>query len=122
MWKTFCNLAEMKKQRRVFSESFKKEKVKLYETGKMSVSQICRMYEISETGVYRWISKYRTTPSSEKIVLETDSDYLKLVELQNRIAKMERLIGNQQIELEYCKSIIASASEHYKEDVEKKFG
>ena len=122
MCKTFLKLATMKKIRRVFSEGFKKEKVKLYETGKMSVTQISRLYEISETALYKWIGQYRTTPRSERIVVETDSDYLKLVELQKRIEKMERLIGNQQIEIAYRKGIIEAASEHYKEDVEKKFG
>jgi transposase-like protein len=112
----------MNKPRRVFSESFKRDKVKLYETGQMSVSQLSKLYEISETALYKWINKYRVTPSSERIVVETDSDYLKLVELQGRIEKMERLIGNQQIALEYHKGIIESASAHYKEDIEKKFG
>ncbi len=112
----------MKKIRRVFSEGFKKDKVKLYETGKMSVSQISKLYDISETVLYKWIGRYRTTPSSERIVVETDSDYLKLVELQKRVEKMERLTGNQQIEIEYRKAIIEAATEHYKEDIEKKFG
>ena len=122
MWKTFLKLVIMKKTRRVFSEGFKRDKVKLYETGKMSVVQISKLYDISETALYKWIDKYRTTPSSERIVVETDSDYLKLVELQKRIEKMERLIGNQQIEIDYRKAVIAAANEHYKEDIEKKFG
>ncbi len=122
MWKTFLKLVIMKNTRRVFSEGFKKDKVKLYETGKMSVLQISKLYDISETALYKWIDRYRTTPSSERIVVETDSDYLKLVEMQKRVEKMERLIGNQQIEIEYRKAIIEAANEHYKEDIEKKFG
>lgn len=112
----------MKKTRRVFSESFKRDKVRLYETGKMSVSQLTKLYEISETTLYRWISKYRLTPVSERIVVETDSDYLKLVELHNRVESMERLIGNQQMQIEYLQALLIVASEHYNEDIEKKFG
>lgn len=112
----------MKKVRRIFSEHFKRDKVRLYETGKMSVLQISRLYDVSETSLYKWIDKYRTTPSSQRVVLETDSDYLQLVEIQKRVETMERLIGNQQIQLDYQKSIITAASEHYKEDIEKKFG
>lgn len=122
MLKTFHKFEHMKKPRRVFSESFKRDKVKLYETGKMSVSQLSKLYDISEMALYKWIDKYRSIPTNERIVVETDSDYLKLVELQSRIEKMERLIGNQQIELEYHKAIIQTASDHYKEDIEKKFG
>lgn len=112
----------MKKLRRVFSEGFKRDKVHLYETGKMSVSQICKLYDISETGLYKWINKYRTIPRTERVVIETDSDYLKLLELQKRVETMERLIGNQQIKLDYHNAILDAASEHYKEDIEKKFG
>ena len=112
----------MKKIRRVFSDGFKRDKVRLYETGKMTVPQMSRLYDVSDTAIYKWIDKYRTTPSSQRVVVEMDSDYLKLVELQRRIEMMERLIGNQQIQLDYQKSVIEAASEHFEEDIEKKFG
>ena len=112
----------MKQTRRVFSEGFKRDKVRLYETGKMSISQLSKLYEISETALYKWVDKYRTTPSSQRIVIETDSDYLQLKSLQKRVDNMERLIGNQQIQIDYQKAMISSASDHYEEDIEKKFG
>jgi len=112
----------MKKIRRVFSDSFKKDKARLYETGKMSVPQMARLYDVSETSLYKWIDKFRTTPGSHRVVVETDSDYLQLLEMQKRVEGMERLIGNQQIQLDYQKSVIEAASEHYDEDIEKKFG
>ncbi len=112
----------MKKTRKIFSESFKRDKVRLYESGKMTISQLSKMYEVSETALYKWVSKYRTTPASQRIVLETDSDYLQLIALQKRLDTMERLIGSQQIKLDYQRAIIESASEHYEEDIEKKFG
>ncbi|UZO81322.1 transposase [Aquimarina sp. ERC-38] len=109
-------------KRRVFSESFKRDKVRLYETGKMRVSQLSKLYAVSETAIYRWIELYRSTPSTERIVVETESDYLQLKELQDRIEKMERLIGNQQLQIDYHRGLIASATKHYGEDIEKKFG
>lgn len=118
----FSQIYVMKKLRRVFSEGFKKDKVHLYEAGKMSVVQIAKLYDISETVLYKWINKYRTTPGSERIVIETDSDYLKLLELQKRVESMERLIGTQQIKIDYQNALLDAASEHYKEDIEKKFG
>jgi len=111
----------MKGQRRVFSESFKRGKVRLYESGKMTVSQMSRFYEISETALYKWISKYRTTPITQRIVVEDESDYLELLAAQKRIEKMERLIGNQQLTIAYQQAILEAASAHYEEDVEKKF-
>jgi len=111
-----------KKPRKVYSESFKINKVQMYETGKMSISGISKLYDISETALYKWVDKYRSTPATERIVMETESDYLKLVELQERIDKMERLIGVQQLKLSYHQAILKEAGEHYKEDIEKKFG
>jgi len=112
----------MKKVRKIFSESFKRDKVRLYETGRMSISQLSKLYEVSETALYKWVDKYRTTPASQRVVLETDSDYLQLLALQKRVDAMERLIGSQQIKLDYQRALIDSASEHYEEDIEKKFG
>ena len=64
----------MKKIRQTFSESFKREKVRLYETGKMSISQLAKLYDVSETALYKWVDKYRMPPASQRVVLETDSD------------------------------------------------
>jgi len=112
----------MKKTRKIFSEIFKRDKVRLYETGRMTISQLSKLYEVSETALYKWVDKYRTTPASQRVVIETDSDYLQLLELQKRVDTMERLIGTQQIKLDYQRALIDSASEHYEEDIEKKFG
>lgn len=112
----------MKKTRRVFSESFKRDKVQLYEKGKMSVLQMSKLYDISETSLYKWIDRYRTSPKSDRIVIESESDYVKLLELQKRVEAMARLIGDQQIKIEYQQAVIKAVSEHYEEDVEKKFG
>lgn len=94
----------------------------MYETGRMSISGMSKLYDISETALYKWVNKYRSTPATERIVLETESDYLKLVELRERIDKMERLIGVQQLKLSYHQAILKEAGEHYNEDIEKKFG
>ena len=38
------------RQRRSFSESFKRKKVQEIETGQVKISEICRAYQISTTG------------------------------------------------------------------------
>lgn len=35
---------------------------------------------------------------------------------------MERLIGNQQIKIDYLEALIKVAGEYYGQDIEKKFG
>lgn len=94
----------------------------MYETGKMSISRMSKLYEVSETALYRWVDRYRSTPPGERVVIETESDYLQLKIYEERIEKMERLIGTQQITIDYHRAVIACASEHYGEDIEKKFG
>ena len=49
---------KLSRMRRHFSNDFKKEKVNLIEQGKISVSDICRPYEVSRTAVYQWLYKY----------------------------------------------------------------
>lgn len=110
----------MGRTRRVFSESFKREKVKLLERGKMSVSQLSELYNISETALYKWKKEYGIFPPEERIVGETDSDYLHMLRLSNQVEEMERLIGMQQIKLEYFKTGMQQAAVHYGEDIEKK--
>lgn len=111
-----------KTPRRVFSETFKREKVRILEKGQMSVSALSRMYDISETSLYKWKNKYGTYPPEERVVLETESDYLKVLQLSKQVSDMERLIGSQQIKIEYLNFVLKHASEHFKEDIEKKFG
>ena len=110
------------KPKRIFSENFKKEKVRLYETGRMTMSQISRTYGVSQTSLYKWLDRFRTLPKNERIVVETDSDYIALSGLQKRVDNMERIIGNQQIKIDYLQALIKVAAEHYGEDIEKKFG
>lgn len=48
-----------KNQRKVFSESFKKAKVALIESGKITVSSTAKQYDVSYTAVSRWVKKIR---------------------------------------------------------------
>lgn len=88
----------------------------------MSVSQLSELYEISETALYKWKKQYSSFPPEERIVVETDSDYLHMLRLSKQVEEMERLIGIQQIKLEYFKTVMQQAAVHYGEDIEKKFG
>lgn len=109
------------KLRRVFSIEFKKEKVSLIEEGKVRISEICKTYEVSETAVRKWLYKYGTLEKSERMVVEKISEQTKNLELLKKIASLERLIGQQQMQLIYKEAVIQSASEITGVDVEKKY-
>lgn len=115
-------MIKYEKMRRTFSTDFKKEKVSLIEQGKLKVSEVCKIYEVSETAVRKWIVKYgKSYLKTERIVVEKISEEAKNSELLKKIAELERVIGKQQLQLIYKDAVIQSASEELGEDLEKKY-
>lgn len=110
-----------KRTRKVFSESFKKQKVELIESGKLTTGSVATQFDVSYTAVYQWVKKYGKATPPDKIVIESDSDYLKVLELQKDKFNLERIVGKQQIKIDYYETLIEMIKEHYKEDMEKKF-
>jgi len=107
---------------RHFSTEFKKEKVKQIDEGKISVLQLSRIYEVSTTGVYNWIRKYsKYAGQNEKVVVEKLSESAKTVELLKKVAVLEQLVGQKQVEVEYLKKVIEFGSELTETDIKKKF-
>ncbi|MBL0026635.1 MAG: transposase [Saprospiraceae bacterium] len=76
---------------------------------------------MSYTAVYQWVKKFGKATRPDKIVIESDSDYLKVLELQKDKSNLERIVGKQQIRIDYYETLIEMIKEHYKEDMEKKF-
>lgn len=110
------------RRRRKFSDSFKLQKVRELETGKVKISELCKEYEVSDTAVYYWINKFGIMKDkNERLIIETDSDTKKLVELKKRIADLERLVGKKQVQLEFKEKMIDLAEEFYGVDIKKKF-
>jgi transposase-like protein len=107
---------------RIFSEAFKKEKVKLIENRQFTVKQLSRIYEVSETAIYKWIRKYSTKiAKSEKIVIEKESEGAKTLELLKQIAELERTIGQKQLEIDYLEKVIELGNEEVGFDIKKKY-
>lgn len=109
------------KLKRTFSTEFKKEKVLMLEQGKIRVSELSKIYEVSQTSIYKWITIYGKLAKTERIVLEKISEESKNIELMKKIAELERVIGKQQLQLIYKESVIACGSEFLGEDLEKKY-
>lgn len=106
---------------RTFSMAFKLEKVDLLDSGKISVREICEIYGVSETAVYKWKRKYSKLERSERMVVEKISEELKNKELLHRIKELEQIVGKKQIELDYYKTAIEEITEEVGEDLLKKF-
>lgn len=109
------------RQRRTFSTAFKKEKVRKIELGLVKVSEICKLYEVSVTAVYRWINIYGTQKKTERLVMQSSSDEKMLLDLKARLVELEQIVGQKQIEIEFYKKMVDLAEDHYDIDIKKNF-
>jgi transposase-like protein len=108
------------RQRRVFSEAFKREKVAEIVSGQISVSSFCRLWDVSATSVYRWI--YRYSDQHQKgttMVIQKESEAAKVAELQKQIAKLEQALGQKQMVIDYQDKLIEEASKELGMDIKK---
>jgi transposase-like protein len=112
-------LSRAERNKRTFSESFKREKVKLIERGSLKVSEICKMYHVSGPSVYKWLNRYGTGPKNERLIVENNSETKVILDMQKRLADLERLLGQKQIEIEFYKKMIDLAEDHYEIDIKK---
>ncbi|MCK5538537.1 MAG: transposase [Bacteroidales bacterium] len=113
---------ENKKKIRHFSEDFKKEKVKLIEEKQLTVSQVSKIYEVSQTAVRKWLKKYSMTyKKSERIVVEKESEGFKTLQLLKQVAELERVIGQKQLEIEFLKKILEFGNKSVGFDIRKKY-
>ena len=108
------------RERRYFSEEFRRARVKEYEEGQTSVSEICRVYEVSQTAVYRWIHKYSIHYQKSIVkVVEQKSETKKRLALEKKVEDLERIIGQQQVQINYYEKLVELVGEHYNVDFEK---
>lgn len=114
-------LSSSERHKRSFSDSFKLQKVREIETGKSTVSDICKQYEVSNTSVYRWLDQFGLMKDKkERLIVETQSDTRELLELKKKVAELERIVGQKQILLDFKDKMIDIAQEMYGIDIKKK--
>jgi len=105
---------------RRFSEDFKLKLVSDYESGRMSVVELEKFYDISNTTIYRWIYRYSNYNSKSIQVVELkDSQMDKIKQLESRIQDLERALGQKQMNIDYLEKMIDLAKEEYNIDIKK---
>ncbi len=115
------NLTKEERIRRRFSESFKRKKVLEIESGISKIGDICRQYQVRRRSIDLWRKKYGSMQQKkERLIVETESDTLKIIELQKRVAELERIVGQKQIEIDFKDKMIDLAEEMYHVDIKKK--
>lgn len=107
--------------RRRFSESFKIKKVREIEAGVSKISEISKEYEVSCAAIYQWLAKYGIMKDKkERLVIEAESDTQAIALLRKKVAELEQLVGQKQIQLEFKEKMIEIAEEMYGVDIKKK--
>ena len=118
--KQITRLTQSERRRRRFSESFKKQKVKEFELGKVRICEIRKVYQVSNMTVHRWINKFGTINKPERIIVESKSDTQKILALKKRIAELERMVGQKEIELIFKNKLIDIAEDKFGIEIKKK--
>ena len=109
------------KYNRVFSEDFKKQKVKEILEKRLTVKQVSDLYDVTRTAVYKWVYKYTPLEKGVKQVIEMESEALKTQALITRVAELERIVGQKQLEIDLLDKTLEIAGLELGYDLKKKY-
>jgi len=109
--------------RRIFSDTFKRQRVKEIDRGLVSVTEVSKLYSVSKQSVYRWLYKYSTHhPKGVIQVVQMESESQRTKALLERVAELERIVGQKQLELDFLEKLVEISSKELKIDLKKSFG
>ncbi len=110
------------REQRVFSEALKKQIVRDLVAKRISLQQVVLEHQVSRTSVYRWL--YRYSPVHERkrtLVVQMESEEQKNYELQQRLAALERIVGQKQLEIDFLNKLLEIGSKELGFDLKKSF-
>lgn len=81
---------------RKYSSQFKADLILQYLKGSKSQAEICREYGLNSNLLHKWLTRFEQQVSQ---IFEPGQDN----EQQQKIAKLERIIGQQTIEIDFLK-------------------
>lgn len=117
------SLTTRERQNRTFSEDLKRRIVLELDKGLVKMSEVCREYQVRGNTVYKWIYKYSMTrKKGVRMVVEAESDTIKLKQLREQLREYEQLIGQKQIKIEFLEKLIELAGDEMGQDLKKKYG
>jgi transposase-like protein len=110
------------RKKRNYSQEFKNQIVKDFETGKFSVPQLEKLHGIDNRTIYNWIYKYSNFNERGYRIMEMKkSSTSKIRDLEDRIKELERVVGQKQIMIDYLDKMIEIAKEELDIDLKKNF-
>lgn len=116
-------LSREERQRRTFSEEFKRRKVREIEQKITTIAEVSRQYEVRGSSVYKWLSAYSNNRmKGVRTIVESESDTRKILDQQQKIAELERIIGQKQLLIDFQAKMMELTEQEYGIDIKKKFG
>jgi transposase len=110
------------RERRIFSEEVKKKAVKDLTGKRTTIKALMNEHQVSHQTVYRWL--YRYSPYHEQkctLVIQMKSEELKNSELRQRMAELERIVGQKQLEIDFLNKLLEIGSGELGFDLKKSF-
>jgi transposase len=115
-------MSESERRVRRFSENFRKDKVRELEIGLVTISDLCKQYQVSDMTVRRWLIKFSSMKEKkERLIVESQSDTIQLLDLKKKVAELERVVGQKQLLIDFQLKMIELAEDEYRIDIKKKF-
>ena len=111
------------RRRRTFSEEFKRKKVREIEQKMTTIAEVGREYEVRVSSVSKWLSIYSNNRmKGVRTIVESESDTRKIFDQQQKIAELERIIGQKQLLIDFQAKMMELTEQEYGIDIKKKSG
>lgn len=107
-----------------YSAAFKQKVVSEIESGKISIEEARKIYDIrGGSTVQDWIKKLGKNHLLSKVVrIEMKDERDRIKELEKEIRKLKTTLADEHIKNIALESLIEVADEHYNIDIKKNFG
>lgn len=110
------------KQRRSFSDEFKRSKVKELVEKRITIIELMKLYGVSRTAIYKWLYKYSVYHQQKTIlVVQMESEAEKNKYFMQRLAELERIVGQKQLEIDFLNKLLEIGTEELGFDLKKNF-
>jgi transposase-like protein len=110
------------RRRRTFSEEFKRKKVQEIEQKITTIAEVSREYDVRASNVSKWLSIFSNNHmKGVRTIVESESDTRKIIDQQQKIAELERIIGQKQLLIDFQAKMMELTEQEYGIDIKKKF-
>ena len=110
------------RESRIFSESLKKQIVKDLVNKRLTIRQVVIEHKVSRGSVYRWLYEYSPEHNRKcTLVVQMKSEEQMKYELQQRLAELERIVGQKQLEIDFLNKLLEVGSKELGFDLKKSF-